>query len=213
MDRVRTRAFLITVAALIGLECGAAFLYPQPWTRGFTPLGWTGLIRGADILLFFILFRIFSVPVSEAGLKRFTRGTIVGFLASLVLGAGFFLLLHLIRSLWGVDLRGFVSPGTKILGLAPLAVLCVLGPFAEEIFFRGLCYTVIRAYRGVWVSVSLSACIFAASHLLTTGSPAAIVVPLIGGTVLALLYEYTGSLLASFILHGVANFILFSGIP
>jgi membrane protease YdiL (CAAX protease family) len=35
---------------------------------------------------------------------------------------------------------------------------------------------------------------------------------LVGGVVFALLYEYTGSLFAPFILHGAGNFILFSRI-
>lgn len=211
MDRIREKPFLATIAALIGLECVSVFLYRLPWARGFTPLGWTALVRCADILLFLLLFQTLSLPLSTAGLRRFVRGSVTGLAVSVVLGSGFFLILHAIRFFWGVDLRAFVDPGVRVRTPAALGVLCLLGPFAEEIFFRGLCYTLIRAHRGVWVSVILSACLFGASHFLSAGALGA-VVPLVGGVVLALLYELTGSLFAPFILHTAANLVLFSGI-
>lgn len=212
MDRIREKAFLATIAALIGLEFASLLLYRRPWARGFTPLGWTAMVRSADVFLFFILFKTLSVPVSAAGLKKFIKGAVTGLAVSLILGSGFFLVLYCIRLIWGVDLRVFLNPGVRVQGLAPLAVLCLLGPFVEEIFFRGLCYTLIRAHTGVWVSVSLSACLFGASHFLSTGALGVVLVPLVGGIVLALLYELTESLLAPFILHAVGNFIIFSRI-
>jgi len=212
MDRIREKAFLATIASLIGLEVVSVFLQRLPWSRGFTPLGWTAMVRCADILLFFILFKILSVPLSEAGLRKFFKGFITGLAVSLILGSGFFLVLYSIRSLWGVDLRVFVNPGVRGLGLAPLAVLCLIGPFAEEIFFRGLCYTVIRAHTGVWVSVALTAFLFGTSHFLSTLALGVVLVPLVGGVILALLYELTGNLFAPFTLHALANFILFSRI-
>ncbi len=212
MDWVRRKAFLVTIAALIGLEWASVFLYGRPWARGFTPLGWTALVRGADILLFFLLFNALSVPVSAAGLKKLARGALTGLVVALILGSGVLLILHSIRWVWEVDLRAFLNPGITVRGLAPLAVLCLVGPFAEEIFFRGLCYTLIRAHTGVWVSVALSALLFGGSHLLSGNALGVVVLPLVGGVVLALLYEFSGSLLAPFILHAAGNFILFSRI-
>ena len=149
---------------------------------------------------------------AAAGLKKFVRGSIVGLAVCLALGSGFFLLTHMARSLWGVDLRTLTNPGTPVRAAAPLATLCLIGPFVEEIFFRGLCYTLIRAHSGMWISVILSALLFAACHFLIAGSPAVALIPLIGGIIFALLYEYTGSLFAPFALHAVANFILFTRI-
>lgn len=212
MDRIRQKAFVATMAALIGLECASILLYRRPWAGRVTPLDWTGLVRGADILLFFLLFKRLDVPLAAVGLRRFVRGAVTGLAVALILGSGFFLAVYSIRWLWGVDLRGFVNPGIRVRGPALLVVLCLLGPFVEEIFFRGLCYTLIRAHTGVWVSVALSACLFGASHFLGSGALGVVLVPVVGGVVLALLYEFTGSLFAPFVLHAVANFVLFSGI-
>jgi len=212
MDRVEKIAFLTTIAALIGLECVATLLHRQSWASVFTPLSWTAMVRCADILLFLIMFRLLSVPLSVVGLKKFVRGSIAGLAVSLALGSGFFLLSHMTRSLWGVDLRTFANPGVTVRAPAPLVTLCLIGPFVEEIFFRGLCYTLIRGHSGMWISVILSALLFAAGHFLNAGAPAVALIPFIGGIVFALLYEYTGSLFAPFALHAVANFILFTRI-
>jgi len=212
MDRLRENAFLATIASLIGVEFASVFLCRLPWAAGFTPLGWTAMVRCGDVFLFFILFKTLSVPLSAAGLTKFIKGSITGLAASLILGSGFFLVHYSIRLLWGVDLRVFVNPGVRVQEPAYLAVLCLIGPFAEEIFFRGLCYTLIRAHTWVWVSVALSALLFGASHFLMAGVLGVVLVPLVGGIVFALLFEWTGSLLTPFILHAVANFILFSRI-
>ncbi len=212
MERIKESALLATAAALVVLELAAAFLHRLALARGFSPLTWIAAVRCADMILFFTLFRILSVPFSTAGLRRFVRGSLMGLGVSLVLGSGFFLLLYAAQALCGVDLRAFVNPGLKVRGVLPLAVLCLLGPFVEEIFFRGLCYTLIRAHCGVWLSVVLSALIFAASHLLGAGTVAVVLVPLMGGVIFALLYEYADSLFAPFALHAVGNFILFSKI-
>ena len=212
MDRMSKIAFLATIAGLVGIEFASIFLHRLPWARAFAPLSWTAMVRFADILLFLSLFGLLSIPISAAGLRRVVRGSMIGLIASLVLGSGFFLVQHLVRSNWGVDLRAILGTGHKVRGLAPLALLCLLGPFVEEIFFRGLCYTLIRAYRGIWVSVALSAGVFAVSHLLTAVGLHVILVPLVGGVIFALLFEFSRSLFAPFVLHVVANFILFSGI-
>lgn len=212
MDWIRKKAFLVTIASLVGLECVSVFLNRLPFAMGFTPLGWTAMVRFADILVFLVLFSAFSVPVSTAGMKKFIRGSVSGLAVSIVLGLGFFLVLHLTRTLWGVDLRAFVNPGFHVHKPLSLAVLCLLGPFTEEIFFRGLCYTLIRAHTGIWGAVALSSLLFGVSHLLTAGALGVVIAPLVGGIVFALLYEYTGSLFAPFTLHAVGNFILFSGI-
>jgi len=88
MDRIRKEAFLATIGALIGLEVASLFLHRLPWARGFLPLSWTAMVRCADILLFFALFRIQSIPVSTVGLRNPVKGSIIGLAASLVLEHG-----------------------------------------------------------------------------------------------------------------------------
>ncbi|MCC6445095.1 MAG: CPBP family intramembrane metalloprotease [Armatimonadetes bacterium] len=95
-----------------------------------------------------------------------------------------------------------VSPGES-LGLFILAflVIGVIGPIGEEILFRGYIYTVLKKRFSVRAAVLGSAFLFAAVH----GQPLALLPIFAIGVALALLYEYTGSLVPSMIVHMVNN--------
>jgi membrane protease YdiL (CAAX protease family) len=165
-----------------------------------------------DIVIFLTLFKVLCVPISTAGLRRPVAGILIGLAASLILGGAFFILSFIIRVLWKIDLTLLLDSGDKVRGVGSLVVLCLVGPFTEELFFRGLCYTLIKTRTAVWFAVISSTVLFGASHLLGGGTATGVLVPLSGGVVLALLYEFTGSLFTPFALHAVANFLLFTRI-
>jgi len=212
MDRMKPIAFLGTIAALVALEWASPYLHRLSWGVPFSPLAWTALVRSMDVLLFLTLFRVLCVPISTAGLKRPATGILVGLAVSLVLGGGFFLFTLFVRLLWKIDLTALLGSGVRVRGVGSLVVLCLVGPFTEELFFRGLCYTLIKTNTAVWFAVISSTVLFGASHLLGGATATGVVVPLCGGVVLALLYELTGSLFTPFALHAMANFILFTRI-
>lgn len=83
-----------------------------------------------------------------------------------------------------------------------LVLLCVVVPVGEEVFFRGFLYTTLR--RWGWVrAVVFSSALFAAVHLQVVHF-----LPILWlGVVLALLYERTGSLVASIAVHSVNNLV------
>ena len=87
-------------------------------------------------------------------------------------------------------------------GLALLAfAVAIAAPFFEEAFFRGFLYRALRDRLGVAPAVLLSAAVFAAVHLSFQT-----VLPLFAlGCILALAYEWTGSILPSVVLHSVNN--------
>lgn len=83
-----------------------------------------------------------------------------------------------------------------------LVLLCVLVPIGEEVFFRGFIYTTLR--RWGWVgALILSSVLFAAVHLQVVH----FLPILLLGVVLAVLYQRTGSLVASIMVHGVNNLV------
>ena len=212
MDRMKFLAFLGSIVAIAILEWASPYLYHLLQGDVLAPLARTAVIRGVDILLFLVLFRVLSVPMSTAGLKKPATGTLIGLGASVALGGGFFVFAHLVRFLWKIDLAALVGPGVRVHDPGSLIVLCLVGPFTEELFFRGLCYTLIKTHTAVWVAVVVSTAFFGASHLLGGGALNVILVPLCGGVVLALLYELTESVFAPFALHAVSNLILFTKI-
>jgi membrane protease YdiL (CAAX protease family) len=97
--------------------------------------------------------------------------------------------------------------GLGILILA-LLVTAVLAPVCEEVFFRGMLYRYLRARWPVWAAVLGSAILFGMAHF--SGLDGLPLLPVFGfmGVVLALVYEWTGSLGNTILLHALNNGIL-----
>lgn len=94
--------------------------------------------------------------------------------------------------------------------LGPLGVqillIAIAAPICEEICFRGMLFSGIRERMPSFAAALVSGLIFGALHA-TTGVTA--VPPLVVlGTVLALLYERTGSILPGILLHMLNNSIV-----
>jgi membrane protease YdiL (CAAX protease family) len=77
----------------------------------------------------------------------------------------------------------------------------VVGPIAEELFFRGVGYAALRGIAGPGMTALGTGAVFAALHL----EPRAFAVLLVLGVLLGLLYEWTGSTMPGMIVHGLNN--------
>ena len=83
-------------------------------------------------------------------------------------------------------------------------LVCVLAPIAEELFFRGFCFTALRRTLGMLPAAALTGIIFGAIHL--GGTEIEFIVPLmVFGFLLCLLYVWTDSLLPCIVLHALNN--------
>jgi membrane protease YdiL (CAAX protease family) len=80
----------------------------------------------------------------------------------------------------------------------------VLGPWFEEIFFRGFLYPVFKARTGMWRGALITSVIFAALH----GHGIAFVPILVLGLALNLLYERSGSVVPGAVLHMTHNCLM-----
>ncbi len=90
-----------------------------------------------------------------------------------------------------------------------LVLFAVVAPLAEETFFRGFIYGWMRRRLNVPAAAILSGCFFAAAHVSWgVKSEEILFLPLaLLGTALALLYEYSGSLLPGAVVHGIFNLV------
>jgi hypothetical protein len=113
----------------------------------------------------------------------------------------------------GLDRWGWPAPAhpvETVLGgargpadvIAVLIAVALVAPFAEEAFFRGFAYRVLRARLGVAVAVAGTSLVFALVHGLAPGAWLP-VLPV--GLVLAALAEGTGSLWPGILAHAVVN--------
>jgi len=78
---------------------------------------------------------------------------------------------------------------------------CTVGPFIEEVFFRGFCYTTLKKHIGMKGAMILTSAFFAVIHY----SLFALLPIFLLGMVLVYLYEKRGSLIPSITLHIVHN--------
>jgi membrane protease YdiL (CAAX protease family) len=76
---------------------------------------------------------------------------------------------------------------------------CLIGPFVEELFFRGLLYAWMRQRLGASVCIILTSLLFASLH----GNIS--VIQLTGGILFASIYEWRRNIWAPFIVHAIAN--------
>ncbi len=84
-----------------------------------------------------------------------------------------------------------------------IPLVCLIAPLAEETIFRGFIYGWLRRRLPVLPAVVLSAAVFSAAHVVLV-----LALPLFGvGVILALLYEYSDSLLPGAIVHGLFNLV------
>ena len=89
--------------------------------------------------------------------------------------------------------------------LIPMVLIIgIIGPIAEEVFFRGFAYRALKQRFGLWPGVVLSGLFFAAIH----GNPAALLPIFFIGMVLAVVYERTGNLAAPIGLHCANNLLV-----
>jgi len=92
----------------------------------------------------------------------------------------------------------FAHPSDAYL-MAAFAV--TVGPFMEELFFRGFLYPVLARWTGVAPAIVLSALPFGLLHYLQYRSWSAVLLIMLLGVVLGIVRETTKSVAASFLVH------------
>lgn len=146
----------------------------------------------------------------RVGIWRAIVGVIAG-------GIGYFVVTDLyasLLSLHGTDkLPAPLSTATSPAAMAGIALfVCVIAPVAEEFFFRGFIFTVLRRMRivvagrdlGTWAAAVITGILFGLAH--TSSALSQDLIPLgFLGFVLCLLRWRTGSLYPCIALHSLNN--------
>ncbi|HHV55587.1 MAG TPA: CPBP family intramembrane metalloprotease [Firmicutes bacterium] len=141
-------------------------------------------------------------------------GTGLGFLLLLLEALGSGLSYGILFALYGAEkarvlveqsgapvwewLRSTTGPNQR---LALVVLLVVLGPLAEEIWFRGVVYPAWRARWGRWVALLVESAFFGLLHLNWVAWPALFLV----GCALTLVYEHYRSLWPAVFAHAFLN--------
>ena len=195
--------FATVVARLLGHDVSAGD--PPP---GVTITG-TFFQDGGLILSAWLLARLTAgVPTAaQFGLRRLSALKGLGWMAAT------WVVFILFSAVWAAalgvtendDLPQELGADDSTTALVFVALLvCVAAPIAEELFFRGFCFTALRRWIGVAGGAIATGVIFGAIH--AGSADAVFLVPLgVFGALLCLLYHRTGSLIPSIVLHALNN--------
>lgn len=203
--RIQLRTLLLSILAIAALEAAAAAT-----VRGaLDPLIVTGAVRVLECMAMMAILVFTDQGLVSAGLSVNTF--LPGLRRGLIWSAGFgaaaaataaILYLGGFDPLQAVRARLPADPGRIVLFVL---VGGLIGPLAEELFFRGILYNYFRRW-GVFSALLASTLPFVLLHPLQ----AAIISQAIGGIVFAVAFELEGSLWVPITIHAMGNLAIFA---
>jgi uncharacterized protein len=194
------------IVAVAGLSANEAENAPGP-LLGATFVQDAILIGGAVLLA-----GMGTAAVGRLGIRRTPLGPAVGW--AFVVLAVFWLSNGIVVAIFGdppdQEITEEIKEETAAIAIAGyILITCLLAPLAEEVFFRGLLFPVLRSRWGTAAGVVVTGALFSLVH--ASGSPPeALIVLFVLGAGLCLLYLRTGSLLPCIGLHALNNAIAFA---
>lgn len=206
-NKIKLSTVIAAITAIVVVEITVRFLISQSI---FTHLTGLGLARAAEIILLLAIVKLQQNRISSIALEwpHFDRGLKKGLIWAVAFGAAAAIGL-LAAYLAGFQVSGLFRmqlPSEKGRLAIFLLVGVLIGPIAEEIFFRGILYGFFRRW-GAPAAILLSTLLFVLPH--TSGS----IIPvtqLIGGILFAVAYEVEKNLLVPMVIHCLGNLAIFT---
>ena len=204
---IEIKVFLLTLGAIILIEGAARLLISTGFYDSMILLGMTRVLE-TGIIVFCVL--LWGKGLPSIGLARTRIGH--GIKRGLIWSACFALVVALATAIFyvaGIDLLVLLKvrlPVRLSQILIFLLVGGIVGPIAEELFFRGMLYGFLRRW-GVVAAVVVSTGLFVLAHPIVQGFP---IPQAAGGIVFALAYEIEGSLMTPIIIHVLGNLALYT---
>lgn len=206
-NEIEIRTLIISLATIVSIEVATSVVISNGLHEQMIILG---LARLLEIILIILIVLFWGKGISSIGLAR--SKMVPGLKKGMIWSAGFGMVAFLV---FVVLFAAGINALTLIQAHLPskhseIALFFfiggIVGPIAEEVFFRGVLYGFFRRW-GVVVALALSTLIFVLTHPINHGVPATQVV---GGIVFAVAYEVEGSLMAPITIHVLGNMTIFT---
>ena len=203
-DKVGLKPFGFSLAAAAGIELLLSWATASGRLSPMTAIGWG---RTVEVAAFMIVFSRWGGGLDRIGLSK--ASILPGLLRGLAWSAGFgaatgfvFLVLYNleINPLAWLPIR---LPREVPARMALFIVGGLIGPVAEEVFFRGILYGYLRRW-GVLPAMTISTAGFVLLH------SSAGFTQILGGILFAAAYETGGRLMTPITIHVAGNTALFS---
>ena len=206
-NRITVASLIISAGAVLCAEIAAGAVAAR---SPVNPMILLGGVRLLEIALLLLAALMYGSGLSSVGLAQSmaARGFGRGLLWCATFGMSA-LIAHLIFIAAGINgmtlIRAHLprSPDDIIL---LFLIGGLVGPAAEEIFFRGVIYGFFRRW-GVFVALTMSTFLFILAH---PGFPHIPATQAVGGVVFAMAYEIEESLYAPLTIHVLGNTAIFT---
>ncbi|HPA14034.1 MAG TPA: CPBP family intramembrane metalloprotease [Desulfobacterales bacterium] len=205
--KIESKTLMITIGAVFSIEVGAGMVSSA---IRYDPIIILGAARSFQIWLMIQLVSFVGNGPSSIGLapSRMIDGLKKGFIWSISFGMFIGFACLLIRAI-GLNPLSLVEPNLPT-GHVKMALFFavggVVGPVAEEIFFRGILYGFFRKW-GIPLALMVSTLLFVLMHPVSQGLP---IPQIFGGFLFAIAYEVEGSLLTPITIHILGNMAIFT---
>lgn len=206
-DKISIRTLIFVIAGIMVVELTSRFVFNGRIAIPFVGIGITRLLEvGVMILIVYLVEKRIDVIGLNPG--QIFRGVTKG----LIWSAGFGLitgLSYLILLAFGFNALNIIRAdmtGTALEIILFFIVAALIGPVAEEIFFRGILYGFFRRW-GIITALVITTLLFIFSHPVHIGLP---ITQAVGGIVFALAYEVEGGLMVPITIHCLGNLAIFS---
>jgi len=205
--QIEIKALFISLAAVVSIEGATRMVISTGLRYPMIILGGARLLETGLIILCVL---IWGKGFSSIGLAR--SRIVPGLRKGLIWSAGFavvtflaFVILFVagIDALKLIEVRLPAQHGEIILFFL---VGGMVGPIAEEVFFRGMLYGFLRRW-GVVIALVVSTLIFVLAHPIFPGIP---LPQAVGGIGFAVAYEIEGSLMVPITIHVLGNLAIFT---
>ena len=208
-NKIKLSTTFAAIAVIIVVEITIRFLINH---NILTHLGGLGLARVTEIFLLLVIVKVRQQHFSSIGLAwpnlhtGFKKGLIWSVSFGAAAGIGM-LIIHLADfEISGIFRMQLPAVSNRLVIFFLVGVL--IGPIAEEIFFRGILYGLFRRW-GAPTAILLSTLLFVLPHTHASGSFIP-VTQLIGGILFAVAYEVEKNLLVPMIIHCLGNLVIFT---
>ena len=205
--QIEIKALFISLAAVVSIEAATRMVISAGLRYPMIILGGARLL---EIGLIILCVSIWGKSFPSIGLAR--SRIVPGLRKGLIWSAGFAVVTFLafvILFITGIDVLKLIEvrlPAHHGEIILFFLVGGMVGPLAEEVFFRGMLYGFLRRW-GVVVALVVSTLIFVLAHPIFPGIPLPQVV---GGIVFAVAYEIEGSLMVPITIHVLGNLAIFA---
>ena len=208
-NEIKTSTVIAAIAIIVIVEIMARFLIS---INTLGPLTGLGLARLVEIILLLTIISVRQQNISTIGLSshQIGRGVKRGAIWAISFGvaAGVVLFISYLAGIKVTALFRMQLPSESNRLITFLLVGALIGPVAEEIFFRGILYSFCRRW-GIPSAVLISTLLFVLPHSYSSGLGIP-VTQLIGGILFAVAYEIEKNLLVPITIHSLGNLAIFT---